>query len=45
MNVPLGGDDGSVYRTERVKEFSRSTDRVTLREKPDVTDHEYRTGT
>jgi hypothetical protein len=43
QNVPLGGRDQSVYRAERVKEFSRSTDRVTLREKPDVKDHEYRT--
>ncbi len=44
QNVPVGGDDGSVYQAERVKEFSRSTGRVTLREKPDVTDHKYRTG-
>jgi hypothetical protein len=43
QNVPLGGRDESVYRAERVKEFSRSADRVTLREKPDVKDHEYRT--
>jgi hypothetical protein len=43
QNVPLGGRDDSIYQAERVKEFSRSTDRVTLREKPDVTDHKYRT--
>jgi hypothetical protein len=43
QSVPAGGDDNSIYQAERVKEFSRSTDRVTLREKPDVTDHKYRT--
>lgn len=43
QNAPRGGREDSVYRAERVKEFSRSTDRVTLREKPDVKDHEYRT--
>jgi SH3 domain-containing protein len=43
QNVALGGRDESVYQAERVKEFSRSTDRVTLREKPDVTDHKFRT--
>lgn len=43
QNVPLGGRDASIYQAERVKQFSRSTDRVTLREKPDVTDHKYRT--
>jgi hypothetical protein len=40
-SVPAAGD--SVYRADRVKQFSRSSDRVTLRQKPDVTDHLYRT--
>ena len=43
QNVPAGGDDNSIFQAERVKEFSRSTDRVTLRKKPDVTDHKFRT--
>jgi hypothetical protein len=40
-SAPAGGD--SVYRADRLRQFSRSSDRVTLHKKPDVTDHMYRT--
>jgi hypothetical protein len=44
VSVPAGGgDDSSVYQADRIKSFSRSTDRVTLQKKPKVVDHEYQT--
>ena len=43
QSVPVGGGDDSVYRADRISSFSRSADRVTLKKKPKVVDHEYRT--
>ncbi len=40
-SVPAGHD--SVYQTDRLQSFSRSADRVTLAEKPEVTAHLFRT--
>jgi hypothetical protein len=43
LNVPAGGRDASIYRADRPQAFSRSADRVTLQQKPDVKAHLYRT--
>jgi hypothetical protein len=43
MKVTAPSGDDSVYQTDRLKSFSRSAQRVTLAEKPDVTDHKFRT--
>lgn len=40
--VPAAGDD-SPYRARRLQSFSRSAERVTIKKKPKVTDHEFRT--
>lgn len=41
-NLPATGDD-SPYRARRLQSFSRSAERVTIKKKPHVTDHEFRT--
>ena len=43
MKVTVPSGDDSVYQTDRLQSFSRSAERVTLAEKPDVKDHEFRT--
>jgi hypothetical protein len=43
MKVTAPSGDDSVYQTDRPQSFSRSAERVTLAEKPDVKDHEFRT--
>jgi hypothetical protein len=41
--VTLQADPDSVYRADRIAAFSRSAERVTLRQKPKVKDQQFRT--